>query len=88
MDRVSETKQITEFEGRKRFILEVIWKKFASPINHLLDRVRTDSFELIKPGNAVGDDGNARISIDSNGDLLTQFKVSGTWTTADKLKGS
>ena len=88
MERVSETKQITEFEGRKRFILEVIWKNLALGINHLLDRVQTDSFELIKPGNAVGDDGNARISIDSNGDLLTQFKVSGTWTTADKLKGS
>jgi hypothetical protein len=44
-------------------------------------------FELIKPGNKPGDNGNYRLTF-SGADVLEQLKVSGTWTTVRTIKGS
>lgn len=89
MDRLSETKQITEFQGRKRFILEIIWKKLAFRMNHLLERVLENRIELVKPGNAAGQDGNWSLTVNSDGDLITEVRENGEWVKrGPKVKAS
>ena len=45
--------------------------------------------EIIKPGNVVGDNDNWMVSVDSNGDLVTQHKESGSWVNrGQKTMGS
>ena len=87
MDRVPETRQLTEFKGREKIILERIWKELAVRINDLIDRIQPNHLEIIKPGNRVNEDGNFRFEINSNGNLIGQFKVSGTWTTVETTEG-
>ena len=98
MEHLKETERFKIFEEGNDlvdFLREfVIWVEGlhsdkVERINWLLNRVAGDSVELVKPGNLIGDDGNARIIVDANGDVKIQLKVSGTWTdTGWKLKGS
>lgn len=60
----------------------------ARKVNFLLTRVNDQKFEFVASGNKDKDeDGNWRI-IESSGDLQFQKRVSGTWTNADKIRGS
>lgn len=59
----------------------------AKRLNYLLLRVNDDKVEITPEGNEVNEDGNWRFFIDSNGDLIIQKRVSGTWTNYLLEKG-
>lgn len=59
----------------------------AKRLNFLLRRVNDNIVEITPEGNEVNEDGNWRFYI-SNGDLMIQKRVSGTWTNANKISGS
>lgn len=87
MDRVDESRVFSK-ENLVQDI-EQMWYVFAERINFLVDRVLASSVEIIKPGNVVGDNGNWRVTCDSNGDLTQYHKESGTWVyRGKKTKGS
>jgi hypothetical protein len=69
--------------------IEELNDEITKRVNWLIGLMSGDGLELIKPGNVKGGDGNAKLVVDSSGDLKIQFRVSGTWTdTGFKLKGS
>lgn len=83
--RLQEEKQLPEFKGKQRIILEWIWRKIVQKLND----VRVSSIELIKPGNVEGDDDNWRWAVNSNGDLVSEHKESGSWVErGQKTSGS
>lgn len=82
--------QIPESKNAFRVWLEKILRGHYLDIKRIYNRqIATNNIELVKPNNELGDDGNAKLLVDSNGDVLIQVKVSGTWTdTGWVLKGS
>lgn len=53
----------------------------AFAINFLLSSVNNNYFELIAPSNTgENQDGNVRITFDSNEDVILQVRKSGIWT--------
>jgi len=50
-------------------------------IDGSLELTLTNTYELVKTGNASGDDGNWRFTIDGSGNFLTQKRTGGAWVT-------
>ena len=86
MDRLDESRTFSKQNIAQE--VEEMWYHFAERINFLVDRIEENWAEIVKPGNSVGDDGNWRVTCDSDGDLQIQLKVSGTWTDVETTKGS
>lgn len=93
MERIQETVQLPEFQGKQRIALERFFNKVILRINFIVDRIievdTETGLEIIKPGNNAGDDGNWFVTVDSTGDLLFRHKESGSWVRrGPKFKGS
>ncbi len=66
-----------------------IFGRISKRVNFVLKRVQDSRIELIAPdNNDKNQDGNWAIEVDSNGDLIFEKRVSGTWTEANKFHGS
>lgn len=64
-----------------RWLTKEIYSRIAFAINFLLGRIGDNYFELIAPSNTgVEQDGNVRITFDSNEDVILQVRKSGVWT--------
>ena len=75
--------------GQKEIYSRDIWKKLAFRMNHLLERVLENRIELVKPGNAAGQDGNWSLTVNSDGDLITEVRENGEWVKrGPKVKAS
>lgn len=91
MDRIDEAKHFSVEPRELAKELQTMYYVLAERLNFILDRVididGEAGVELIKPGNVAGDNGNARLSINSDGDVIMQFKVAGTWDIIDTTTG-
>ncbi len=75
------------FEKIISFLERRIFNRISKRVNFLLKRVNDQKVEIIADGNSDKDeDDNWRI-IESNGDLLVQKRISGTWITSKKFRG-
>lgn len=64
------------------FMERRIFNRTSKRVNFLLTRINDQKLELIADGNSDKDeDGNWRFFLDSNGDLVIQTRLSGTWTS-------
>ena len=64
-----------------------IFNRISKRVNWVLDRMKDDTLEITKSGNATNADGNWRFNINGD-DLEVQRNVSETWTTVWIFKGS
>lgn len=70
------------------FVERKVFNRTSKRVNFLLTRINDQKAELIADGNDDKDqDGNWRLFIDSNGDLIIQKRVGGTWTNYLLQKG-
>ncbi len=70
------------------WIERFIFNRISKRINFLLTRVNDQQIEIVAGGNTdKNEDGNWRIR-ESNGDLVFEKRISGTWTEANKIHGS
>lgn len=69
--------------------IEYLYAETTKRVNSTLNQTQASSLELIKPGNTgKNQDGNFRISIETGGDVISEIRVSGVWTEADRIKAS
>ncbi len=71
------------------FVERRIFNRISNRVNFLLTRVNDSRTEIVAPGNSdKNQDGNWRTRVNDNGDLVTEKRISGTWTEANKIHGS
>ena len=76
------------FEKIISFLERRVFNRISKKVNYLLKRVNDNKLEVIADGNADKDeDGNWRFR-ESNGDLVIEKRIDGTWTNADTIAGS
>ena len=69
------------------FVERRIFNRISKRLNYVLKRVNDQRLEIIAEDNEdKNKDDNWRI-IESDGDLLVQKRISGTWTTSEKYHG-
>lgn len=83
-----EERNVTDYLAKFiSFVERRIFNRISKRVNFLLKRVNDQKLEIIADGNSdKNEDDNWRI-IESNGDLLVQKRIGGTWTTSDKYHG-
>ena len=63
------------------FLERRIFNRISKRVNYLLKRVNDGKVEIIPDGtNDKDTDGNWRLTTDTNGNLIIQENISGTWT--------
>ena len=63
------------------FIERTFFYRISQLVNYLLKRVNDNKVEIIPDANSDKDtDGNWRFKTDTNGNLIIQENISGTWT--------
>ena len=88
MDRIDETKHFSRDKTELAKELEAMYAVISERLNFLLDRISLNYNEIIHPDNTGAEqDGNFRWLINSSGNVVAQFRVSGTWTTVRTTKG-
>jgi hypothetical protein len=69
-----------------RWITKELYSRTVFAINFLLGRTETNYIELVAPSNTgVDQDGNVRLTFDSNEDVILQVRISGTWTDSGHI---
>lgn len=80
---------LAEYLRKQLAWIEYLYAETTKRINSILNQTQASSLELIKPGNTgKNQDGNFKISIETGGDVISEIRVSGVWTEADRIKAS
>jgi hypothetical protein len=87
-DMKKDIEEIGKYINKLKNWIEDLNAEQTKRTNWILTKVSKSIFELIHPDNKdVDQDGNFKLEINSSGNLIFQYRESGTWTTYDTAIG-